>query len=253
MLTLTILGSGTHKPVANRSNPAYLLDINGETVLIDCGSGTLRQIAKIRRSEWEISKIFLSHLHIDHTIDLVPLLFTYKYQRNIEMEKQLSIFAHPDFSERLSQLEKIYGRWIQSDKIEYNHIPMTPNQQRKENFKIETFSAQHSKQSLIYKFIDSNNQAFVYSGDTSLTEDLIRATYSADLALVECSSQEKPKLSGHMSPKEINILIKESKIKKIVITHIHPSLSPPNILRKIDSNDTEVIIAQDLQKITSAT
>ena len=79
-MRLTILGSGTLVPVANRCNPGYLLDIANDTILLDSGSGTLRQISSAGRSIWDINQIFYSHLHIDHTNELIPLLFAYKYR-----------------------------------------------------------------------------------------------------------------------------------------------------------------------------
>ncbi|MFP4547208.1 MAG: MBL fold metallo-hydrolase [Fidelibacterota bacterium] len=253
-MKLTILGSGTHIPVKHRSNPAYLLDIEGETVLFDCGSGTLRQIARAGRSEWEIDKIFLSHLHIDHTIDLIPLFFTFKYQhKENELFKVIPVYAHEEFADRLQNLENIYGKWIKSEKRVYRHIGLLPNQQLPGNFKIETFSADHADHSLIFRLTDGQNRRFVYSGDTSLTEDLIRAAYRADLALIECSGWENSGIQGHLSPGDVKKLIFESKIKKIVVTHINPENDTEDLRSKIQAGTTEVIIAKDLMTISLQT
>lgn len=246
-MKLTILGSGTHIPVEGRSNPAYLLDIDGETVLLDCGSGTLRQIASAGRSEWEIDRIFLSHLHIDHTIDLIPLFFTFKYQeKENEPFKNIPIYAHPEFEMRLKNLEEIYGQWIDSKKRGYTHVKMLPNQSIHENFKIETFTANHADHSLIFRLTNRKNQRFVYSGDTSPTEDLIRAAYRADLMLIECSGREFPAMKGHLSPKDVKTIILEAKVKKAIVTHINPENDKLDLHSQIATEKAEVIIAKDL-------
>ena len=246
-MKLTILGSGTHVPVKHRANPAYLLDINDQTILLDCGSGTLRQIAKANRSEWEIDKIFLSHLHIDHIIDLIPLFFTFKYQKEYETDQKIiPIFAHQDFSERLESLENIYGKWINAEKRSYNHISLKSNQGIFNDFKIETFQADHTEQSLIFRLTDSKNRKFVYSGDTSLTEELIRAAYKADLLLIECSGIDNQKMSGHLSPEDVKSIILDAKPKKTIVTHINPKNDNDKLLEKVRPKNLDVEIAVDL-------
>ncbi|MBN2280415.1 MAG: ribonuclease Z [Candidatus Marinimicrobia bacterium] len=247
-MKLTILGSGTHIPVKHRSNPAYILDINGKTILIDCGSGALRQLVKANRTIWEIDKIFLSHLHIDHTIDLVPLFFTFKYQKNITTEyKLISIYAHDNFSIRLNDLEQIYGKWMDSEYRGYQHNPISPNSFKQDDFRIETFSAAHSEESLIFRFIDHKNQKFVYSGDTSLTENLVKAAYRADLLLIECSGLENQEISGHLKPQDVKSVISAAKPKKTIITHIHPLLDNEDLIWKVTPSDCDVALAADLQ------
>ncbi len=248
-MKLTILGSGTHIPAKNRSNPAYLLDIDGETILLDCGSGTLRQIAKANRSEWEIDKIFLSHLHIDHTQDLIPLFFTYKNQHNINISKKIiPIFAHLQFSEMLTNLEKIYEKWIKSENRQYIHFPLQANQTLHKKFKIETFAANHTENSLIYKFTNAQNRTFVYSGDTAPTEELIRASYRADLLLLECTLRDDSKIEGHLRPKDVKSIISAAKPSKTIITHINPENDDGTLLKRIDCMESEIIIAEDLQE-----
>jgi len=246
-MKLTILGSGTHVPVAHRSNPAYLFDINNRTVLFDCGSGTLRQIAKANRSEWEIDKIFLSHLHIDHTMDLIPLFFTYKYQKEFETEyKEIPIFAHQDFSKRLESLKNIYGKWINGAKRKYKHVAMKSGQTVFDDFKIETFQANHTDQSLIFRLTDDKNRKFVYSGDTSPTEDLIRAAYKTDLLLIECSGHENSETKGHLSPNDVKSIILESIPKKTIVTHINPKIDNLELLEKVAPKNFDIEIARDL-------
>jgi len=247
-MKLTILGSGTHIPVKNRSNPAYLLDIDGETILLDCGSGTLRQIAKAGRSEWEIDKIFLSHLHIDHTHDLIPLLFTFKYQRDYCGEsKVLPIFAHAQFGEMLAGLEKIYGTWINGEKRRYKYRPVLPNKKISGKFTVDTFAANHAEHSIIFKFTDRNRKTLVYSGDTGPTEELIRAAYRADLLLIEGMNRDEFELEGHLAAKDIKQVIKFAQPNLTVITHLHPQND--NSVYRQHFKTEKVVIAEDLQVI----
>ena len=52
--------------------------VDGRPYLIDCGYGTLRQLVASKVGFQQVSTIFLTHLHDDHTGDL-PALFTFQW------------------------------------------------------------------------------------------------------------------------------------------------------------------------------
>ena len=250
-MKLTILGCGTHIPEVNKCNPGYLLDIEGETLLLDMGSGIVRQIVIAGRNIWEIDKIFLSHLHIDHIIDLIPLFFTYKYQLKYNGEsKIIPIYAHSEFEVRLNQLKQIYGDWINSEKRQYFHKKIEPGTFHTNKYTLSVFLPNHSSHSLIYRFEDSNGKIFVYTGDTGLSEGLIRAAYSADVLLVECSCRDEFSIECHMTPSKVKKLIETSKPKKVIITHVFPDNDDKTLKERIGVfKNTEISIARDLMEI----
>ena len=58
----------------NRSLPASLLVVDGKPYLIDCGEGTVRQLAQVGFAPHDITRLFLTHLHFDHTAGIGSLL-----------------------------------------------------------------------------------------------------------------------------------------------------------------------------------
>jgi ribonuclease Z len=66
---VTFLGTSGAFPTAHRNGTAHVVWVQGETLLLDCGESTQRQL---RRSGARLSvqRIFLSHLHLDHTLGL---------------------------------------------------------------------------------------------------------------------------------------------------------------------------------------
>ena len=78
-MQLTVIGSGTAALRAERGFSGYVLKNDEELYLLDGGSGTLRKCAEAGISYKEIDKIFYTHLHPDHTTDLVPFLFATKH------------------------------------------------------------------------------------------------------------------------------------------------------------------------------
>ncbi|MBT8358194.1 MAG: MBL fold metallo-hydrolase, partial [Deltaproteobacteria bacterium] len=74
-LNVTILGSGTCVPSLKRSSCSILLDVNGSKLLFDSGPGTMKRLLEVGTTIFDISFIFYSHLHPDHTGELVTFLF----------------------------------------------------------------------------------------------------------------------------------------------------------------------------------
>lgn len=72
---LILLGSGGGPIIGKfRSQPATLLVVNGRPYLIDCGEGTVRQLKTAGFEAYDIARVFLTHLHLDHTVGVAALV-----------------------------------------------------------------------------------------------------------------------------------------------------------------------------------
>ncbi len=76
-MRLTVLGSGTLIPDAHRGSPGLALEAEGLLCFMDLGSGTLYRARQAGIDIEQLDCILLTHLHPDHTGDLVPLLFAF--------------------------------------------------------------------------------------------------------------------------------------------------------------------------------
>ena len=72
---LILLGTGGG-PVTSlyRSQPASLLVVDGRPYLIDVGDGTTKQLKLAGYDATDIGHVFFTHLHLDHTAGLAPLM-----------------------------------------------------------------------------------------------------------------------------------------------------------------------------------
>lgn len=75
-LKLTILGCGSASPTPRHLPSCQVLSYRGKEFMIDCGEGAQLSYMKAGLSIGKLSNIFLSHLHGDHCLGLVPLLST---------------------------------------------------------------------------------------------------------------------------------------------------------------------------------
>ncbi|SRR6056297_3178643 len=87
---VTILGSNSALPAAGRHPSAQILNIQDQLYLIDCGEGTQIQMNRYRIKRSGIDHIFISHLHGDHVLGLLPLINSFALNRR---ERSLSIYG----------------------------------------------------------------------------------------------------------------------------------------------------------------
>ncbi len=73
---VTILGCSSATPTADRHPSAQVVNIGGESILIDCGEGTQMQMLQHGVKLGKINFILISHLHGDHFLGLPGLLST---------------------------------------------------------------------------------------------------------------------------------------------------------------------------------
>jgi len=74
-LTLRFLGTAASRPTVERNVSSIALVREGETMLVDCGEGTQRQMMRYGIS-FALDDIFFTHLHTDHVLGVVGLTRT---------------------------------------------------------------------------------------------------------------------------------------------------------------------------------
>jgi len=90
---LTVLGCSSATPTLYRHSSAQVLNVNERLFLIDCGECAQIQMRKFKVKFQRIDHIFISHLHGDHYLGLIGLLFTLHL---LGRKKELHIYSDPD-------------------------------------------------------------------------------------------------------------------------------------------------------------
>ncbi len=77
MLELVFLGTAASAPTIQRGLPAQMVLFRDERFLIDCGEGTQRQILRSGLGFRRLSRVLLTHGHLDHILGLGGLVSTF--------------------------------------------------------------------------------------------------------------------------------------------------------------------------------
>jgi ribonuclease Z len=222
-MRLTILGSGYFIPTQNRNTSGYLLQIGNESVLLDSGSGTIRQLAQAGHSFLHIKRIFYSHLHLDHIAEFLPILFSRKYAKPERPAGELTIHAHPTFGDYYRELTRLFEKWVIDPEYPTLFQPLTPGEYGFPGYSLKVFTSNHTPESLMYRF-ESEQVSFLYTGDVDLCADLYTAADHVDWLLIECGNLDDNPAPGHMNPTKIKQLLEKARPRHVILTHIPPEL-----------------------------
>lgn len=248
-MELTVLGSGTAALEASRGPSGYLLWIGNQYSLLDGGTGTLLKCLQSGVSYKEIDSLFYTHLHPDHTIDLVPFLFATKHTPGHVRTRLLRIFGPVGFREFFDKFVDLFGSSmveVEYD-IEINELGETKLDCG--SFKVQSRCMQHSQNAIGYRF-EEDSKVFAYSGDTDMCDGVVTLARQADVLLLECSFLDQEKVAGHLTPNEAGRIAAAAEVKKLLLTHIYPPVREVSILDSVKTQFSgSVAIATDLMKL----
>jgi len=249
-MQLTILGSGTAIPSLRRGSPGLLVEVAGQSLLFDGGAGTLPKLLKVGVSVLELDRVFYTHLHPDHTGDLVPLLFALRnpaWQRT----KPLYITGPKGFRAYHEGLVELYGDWIATRGYELVLKEILREVTESEGFRVIPKEVVHLRHSLCYRVESAEGKSLVFSGDTTYCDAIIDAAKGADLLVLECSAPDERPMKNHLTPTQAGQIAALSGCRRLVLTHFYPICDEYDIVtpcRKVF--DGELILAEDLMRLS---
>ncbi len=247
---VTILGSGTCVPSLKRSSCSILVESAGCKFLLDAGAGTMRRLLHMGTEVFDISYLFFSHFHPDHTGELVPFLFANKYPDGTRRKKPLTLIGGKGFKEFFHQLEGVYGEWIQlpSNLLNISELDNRNFDQRfLEPFTIASLPVNHRPESVAIRITAPDGKSLVYSGDTDFSENLVTLASKAQLLICESSFPDQAKVPGHLTPSLAGEIANQAGVGKLVLTHFYPECDSENIEKQCRKTyKGPLVLAEDL-------
>ena len=237
---LTILGCGTILQQGTSVNcSGYLLD---HQFLFDCGPGIWKALHQYNISMDQITHIFLSHFHVDHTSDLGPLLLNRFLNANLKNSK-LHIIGPPGLIHWFNDLKKFLGKWADELSIELSEIKDQPFQSS--IYTVTSLLTGHTENSNCYR-VETENNSFFYSGDTGFNEGIIDLAVNCQLAVIEASNSDNTHIEEHLTPGLAGKIAAQADVKKLVLTHMYPEVLAGDPLKEASLEFSgKIIIAQE--------
>lgn len=160
MFEIIFLGTSASAPSVKRGLSAQVIQHDEYRFLIDCGEGTQRQILQSGIGFKRLSRILITHGHLDHILGLAGLLSTFMRWETIE---SMEIYGGKAALERIHDL--LYGvvlRGVQPP-MPIQMIPLEPGVFFQESdFRITAFPVYHrSPDSLGFLFEENARRPFL--------------------------------------------------------------------------------------------
>jgi ribonuclease BN (tRNA processing enzyme) len=222
----------------------------GCTLLVDAGLGTLQKLAVLGVSLAEPDVVAFTHLHLDHTAELAPMLFSLR-NTGIGRRKALTLLGAPGFRDFHERLRRTYGSWVEAEdysllveEISSRPVSLGP-------LVLTAVPVLHTPQSVAFRVEDTETgKVIAFSGDTDVCAGIVTAAKNADVAVLECSFPNERKVRGHLTPAEAGELAAAARVKKLVLTHFYPECDEADILGQCrETYSGEIILAEDLLRV----
>jgi ribonuclease BN (tRNA processing enzyme) len=233
-MELTVLGSSGSYPSRGNPSSGYLVRSGGTSLLVDVGTGTFMSLIEHIDPE-ALEGVIVSHVHPDHCTDLFGL-YSYLY-RHVPRRVTVPVFVphdavglftgfmrtadpdHPflrvlDFrvvgtgsTDRVGEMELTFGRTAH---------PVPTNAVR----------------------IEAMGRVLTYSADTGPGGEVPRLAGGCDVLLCEAAlsgDRTEDSFPFHLTASEAGELAATAGARRLILTHLPPSLNPQTSLAEARS------------------
>ena len=181
-MKVTLLGTGTPFPNAERFGSAILVEVAGTKLLFDCGRGVVLRLTQAGVSPKEVDALFLTHLHSDHVVGIPDLWLSgwllgrskplpiWGPQGTSSMARHLAQAFAFDIRIRQAAPDPLPAKAVEIDakEIEQGEI------YNDGSTRVSAFLVDHGtvKPAFGYR-VDSTGHSVVISGDTKFCQNLV--------------------------------------------------------------------------------
>ena len=241
---VVVLGTGNPSADPERWGPALAVVVNDRAYLVDCGPGVVRRAAAAEKNgiaalkAKELTIVFITHLHSDHTLGYPDLIFSPWVLGRTE---PLEAYGPRGLKSMTARIEKAWREDVQvrqrglehanANGYKVNVHSIRPGvAYRDENVTVTAFPVKHGiwKEAYGYKF-ETRDRRIVISGDTAPTDEVVNACNGCDVLLHEVYNPHGEELKEehwkeyfrtfHTSPAELGEIARRARPKLLVVYH----------------------------------
>src|SRR5262249_51435689 len=190
-LRITVLGKSPSWQDAGGACSGYLIETDSTRVLLDCGNGVFRKLRERPDHTWGDGR-FISHLHADHFLDLVPFSYALIYAPK-QQPVPVHIWNGTDDPARprlvappnaVETFRRVVGAWGNDDLIESAfRIEEYESGDRVEigDISFSFHPVPHFVETFAVRITSEGSGDVVYSADTRPGDEIVEASRDADL------------------------------------------------------------------------
>ena len=216
-----VLGAGTAIPAKAHSPAGLYVRAAREHVLLDAGAGTLQRLQAAGLPWHQLDRIFLTHYHLDHCLDLASILFALRLPQ-VGRRKPLTVYGPPGLQRLYRRLRIAFHGWIAPRGFSLVLKEVQDTTVRLPGYTVRSRRMRHDDTGAVGYRLTERGRSLAYSGDTDVCEDVVALGRGADALILECSVPDARKVEGHLTPGECGSLATAAGCRHLVLTHFYP-------------------------------
>ena len=265
-----LLGTGTPNADPERMGPAVAVVSGSRVYIVDCGPGVVRRAAQAGIRMDQLTRVFVTHLHSDHTVGYPDLILT---PPNDGRVTPLEAFGPPGLRAMTAGIMQAYREDLamrlhgmqpsQRSGFEVNAHDVNPGEvYRDPAVRVIAFAVSHGnwKHAYGYRF-EARDKVIVISGDTTYSQALVAAAKGCDILVHEVYSAQglarrnpvwqRYHATFHTSGPDVGRIAALVRPSKLVLYHILTmGETPEQVLREVRQNYAgEIVFGKDLEVI----
>ena len=249
-MRLTILGAGTAIPARRHSPASLYVHVANERVLLDAGAGSLQRLQQHRLPWHDLNRVFLTHFHLDHCLDLASILFAYRLPQ-LARRKLLTVYGPPGLSRLYRRLNTAFSGWLTPRGFRLSIQELQATTRRLPGYRMVTKRMNHDATKAIGYRLECAGRTLVYSGDTDVCDEIVQLGHHADALILECSTPDERKVTGHLTPTECGEIAARAGCRHLILTHFYPVFQGYDIRRRVRrAFHGRLTLAQDFTTVT---
>lgn len=223
-MRLTVLGGSAAGGNTGQGCAGYLVDTGSTRIVLDLGPGTFQELRK-HVDYRTLDAVVISHLHVDHILDVAAMRFALAYHP-VSPTEPVSLWLPPGGPSHFDRL----GNALAADPVEkpffasqftiFEYDPRVP---------LTIGDAELSFHPTVHYIpcwairIDAGGKSLVYTADTGPASDLSGLAAGADVVLSESTllvpSNEQFDRRGHLTVAEAAGIARDAQASTLVLTH----------------------------------
>ena len=270
--TVTLLGTGNPRPVMSRFGPSTLVEAGNEKLIFDCGRGVTQRLYQLNVPFTEITGLFLTHLHSDHTVGIPDLWLTGWVMGR---DTPLPVWGPKGTRAMMKHLEQAYAFDIHIRRDVDTKLPgagvevIAKDIQQgvvyeRGGVKVTAFLVDHGEIKPAYGYrIDYGGHSVTLSGDTRPSENLIKFARGTDVLVhevidvrsytgtikIDTPEQERKIIEHHTTAQQAGVVFSRVKPRLAVYSHIVPPDPPDLLAHTRETYAGPIEVGEDLMKI----
>jgi ribonuclease BN (tRNA processing enzyme) len=219
-MRLTILGTGSARPVGDSGQSGVLVEADGTYVLFDIGAGIASKVEQFVGAT-RLSALFVGHFHADHWLDIGPM--RYRFPWGEPAPAPLRVFLPPGGNDKLEHLAAAINERPGFFKPAYDVTEYeSATTYEVGPFKVTPHAVGHYVPAFSMEIVGPRGERIIYAGDMGPSDMVIDLARDAEVLILEATLEDgstDDTRRGHLDTPEAIDHVRRSGARQGILVH----------------------------------